>query len=161
MPRLQNLCFTKLNFYENYVKIIGAGQAPVRDLRFRLPVLRGYCEAGVKGRRKGPRLKLLPIFGNKSKYKTMNVETFRVYCLSKKGITEEFPFDEETLVFKVMGKMFALCGLEHVPFQIALKCDPERAIELREQYDGRITEAWHMSKKHWNSVHAEALPEAL
>ena len=91
----------------------------------------------------------------------MNVETFRAYCLSKRGITEEFPFDEETLVFKVMGRMFALCGLEHNPLQIALKCNPERAIELREQYDGRITEAWHMSKKHWNSVHAEALPEAF
>ena len=91
----------------------------------------------------------------------MNVESFRAYCLAKKGISEEFPFDEETLVFKVMGKMFALCGLEHTPFQIALKCDPERAIELREQYDGRITEAYHMSKKHWNSVQAEALPEAF
>src|SRR6056297_1551924 len=93
-------------------------------------------------------------------WKTMNIEEFRDYCIAKKGITEEFPFDEETLVFKVMGKMFALCGLEHNPLQISLKCDPERAIELREQYDGRITEAWHMSKKHWNSLHAEALPEA-
>lgn len=91
----------------------------------------------------------------------MNVESFRMYCLSKKAVTEEFPFDEETLVFKVMGKMFALCGLEHVPFQIALKCDPERALNLRDEYDGRITEAYHMSKKHWNSVHASALPEAL
>jgi predicted DNA-binding protein (MmcQ/YjbR family) len=91
----------------------------------------------------------------------MNVEEFRTYCLSKKGVTEEFPFDEVTLVFKVMGKMFALCGLEHVPFQIALKCDPERAIELREEYDGRITEAYHMSKTHWNSVHAEVLPGDL
>ncbi|MGB7785216.1 MAG: MmcQ/YjbR family DNA-binding protein [Salinimicrobium sp.] len=91
----------------------------------------------------------------------MNIETFRTYCLTKKGVTEEFPFDEETLVFKVMGKMFALCGLEHVPFQIALKCDPERAITLREEYDGRITEAYHMSKTHWNSVHAAAIPEAL
>ncbi len=91
----------------------------------------------------------------------MNVESFRAYCLAKKGVSEEFPFDEETLVFKVMGKMFALCGLEHIPFQIALKCDPERAIMLREEYDGRITEAYHMSKKHWNSVQAEALPETL
>ncbi len=91
----------------------------------------------------------------------MNVESFRAYCLAKKGVSEEFPFDEETLVFKVMGKMFALCGLEHIPFQIALKCDPERAIMLREEYDGRITEAYHMSKKHWNSVQVEALPETL
>lgn len=91
----------------------------------------------------------------------MNVETFRAYCLSKKGVTEEFPFDEETLVFKVMGKMYALCGLEQIPFQIALKCDPERAIELREEHDGLITGAYHMSKRHWNSVHAAALPETL
>lgn len=91
----------------------------------------------------------------------MNVEEFRMYCLSKKGVTEEFPFDEETLVFKVMGKMFALCGLEHVPFEIALKCDPERAIVLREEYDGNITGAYHMSKKHWNSVKAGMLPGDL
>ena len=88
----------------------------------------------------------------------MNIELLREYCISKKAVTEEFPFDEETLVFKVGGKMFALVGLERVPFQVALKCDPERAIELRDEYDGLITEAYHMSKKHWNSVFAESLP---
>lgn len=91
----------------------------------------------------------------------MDVESFRMYCLSKKGVTEEFPFDEETLVFKVMGKMFALSGLEHIPFEIALKCDPERAVMLREEYDGRITGAYHMNKKHWNSLIVEQLPPAL
>lgn len=91
----------------------------------------------------------------------MNVEIFRNYCLSKKGVTEEFPFDEETLVFKVMGKMFALSGLEHVPFQISLKCDPERSMILREEFDGRITGAYHMNKKHWNTIIPETLPPPL
>lgn len=90
----------------------------------------------------------------------MNVEEFREYCLSKKGVTEEFPFDEKTLVFKVMGKMFALCGLERIPCQINLKCDPERAIELRETYDGIIA-GWHMSKVHWNTLFIESLPLKL
>ena len=58
----------------------------------------------------------------------MHIEAFREYCISKKGITEEFPFDEQTLVFKVMGKMFALVPLERIPSQANLKCDPEKAI---------------------------------
>ena len=87
----------------------------------------------------------------------MNIESFREYCISKKAVTEEFPFDEETLVFKVMGKMFALTGLERVPFQVSLKCDPERAVQLREAFDGLITGAYHMNKKHWNTI----LPERL
>ncbi|MGJ8665709.1 MAG: MmcQ/YjbR family DNA-binding protein [Patiriisocius sp.] len=82
----------------------------------------------------------------------MHVEEFREYCLEKKGVTESFPFDENTLVFKVMGKMFALCGLIRIPLQANLKCDPERAIELREEYDGRIIPGYHMSKTHWNTV---------
>ncbi|MGB3152174.1 MAG: MmcQ/YjbR family DNA-binding protein [Maribacter sp.] len=90
----------------------------------------------------------------------MNIEEFREYCLSKKGITEEFPFDETTLVFKVMGKMFALCGLERIPCQVNLKCDPDRAIELRENYDGIIA-GWHMSKVHWNTIFIESLPPKL
>jgi len=85
----------------------------------------------------------------------MNLEEFRAYCLLKKGISEEFPFDEETLVFKVMGKMFALCPLERSPTQVSLKCDPDRAIELREEYDGLIYGAYHMSKIHWNTVEFE------
>lgn len=85
----------------------------------------------------------------------MNIEDFRNYCISKKGVTESFPFDEQTLVFKVMGKMFALSGLEHQPSKANLKCDPERSIELREEYDGLIYGAFHMSKLHWNTVELE------
>jgi predicted DNA-binding protein (MmcQ/YjbR family) len=91
----------------------------------------------------------------------MNVEDFRNLCLSKKGVTEEFPFDEVTLVFKVMGKMFALVPLERIPSQVNLKCDPERAIELREQYDGIVMPAYHMSKIHWNTMYFEQLPAKL
>jgi predicted DNA-binding protein (MmcQ/YjbR family) len=92
----------------------------------------------------------------------MDIENFRTYCVSKKGVTESFPFDDHTLVFKVMGKMFALCGLEHAPSRVNLKCDPERSVELREQHDGRITPGYHMSKLHWNTVLIEGqLPPAL
>lgn len=84
----------------------------------------------------------------------MNIEEFREYCLSKKYVTECFPFDEVTLVFKVADKMFALCGLDHQPTRVNLKCDPERAIDLRGEYDD-IIEGWHMSKKHWNTVSIE------
>ena len=90
----------------------------------------------------------------------MNVEEYREYCISKKGVTECFPFDEVTLVFKVMGKMFALCGLDHVPLRINLKCDPVRAIALREEHDG-IIEGWHMSKKHWNTVYLDKISKDL
>ncbi len=81
----------------------------------------------------------------------MDIEAFREYCLSKKGVTEEFPFDETTLVFKVMGKMFALVGLERMPFSVNLKCDPDKSLELRE-YHPEIQPGYHMSKKHWNTV---------
>jgi predicted DNA-binding protein (MmcQ/YjbR family) len=80
----------------------------------------------------------------------MNLETLREYCLGKAGVTESFPFDSETLVLKVMGKMFALMPLEHGD-QIALKCDPVRANELREEWE-EITGAYHMNKTHWNTV---------
>lgn len=91
----------------------------------------------------------------------MNIEQLREYCLAKKGTTEEFPFNETTLVFKVMGKMFALSGLEHVPSKVSLKCDPERSVELREHYDGLIYGAFHMSKLHWNTIELELLPPQL
>lgn len=84
----------------------------------------------------------------------MNIEEFRDYCLSKKGVEETFPFDEVTLVFKVMGKMFALVGLDKEHFTVNLKCDPERSIELRESYS-EIQPGFHMSKKHWNTVSFE------
>ena len=80
----------------------------------------------------------------------MDIEIYREHCLKKKGVTEGFPFDETTLVFKVMGKMFALISLEP-PHIINLKCDPERAIELREEYSF-VREGYHMSKIHWNTV---------
>ena len=91
----------------------------------------------------------------------MHIEEFREYCILKKGVTEEFPFDEVTLVFKVMGKMFALAPLERIPSQVNLKCDPERAISLREEYDGVIIPGYHMSKVHWNTLYLEQLPADL
>ncbi len=91
----------------------------------------------------------------------MNIEEIRDYCLSKKGVTEEFPFDEQTLVFKVLGKMFVLSGLERLPPQINLKCDPERSIELRDTYDGLIYGGYHMNKKLWNTLEITNLPQTL
>lgn len=91
----------------------------------------------------------------------MNIEEFRLYCIGKKGVTEEFPFDANTLVFKVMGKMFALCALERKPSQVNLKCDPEKAITLREEHDGKIIEGYHMSKVHWNTLFLNDLPSKL
>ncbi|HET8737553.1 MAG TPA: MmcQ/YjbR family DNA-binding protein [Pricia sp.] len=91
----------------------------------------------------------------------MNIEAFRKYCLAKKGVTEEMPFGPDALVFKVMGKMFALCALERLPSQVNLKCDPERAIELREEHDGVIIPGYHMSKTHWNTLYLERLPPEL
>ena len=81
----------------------------------------------------------------------MDIEEIREYCLMKKGVTEEFPFNEETLVYKVMGKIFFLASLEKIPLQINLKCNPEKAIELREEYES-VQPGWHMNKKHWNTV---------
>lgn len=80
----------------------------------------------------------------------MYLEEIRDYCLSKKGTEETFPFDATTLVFKVFGKMYALIDIDEAR-SINLKCDPERAEELREQYDD-IIPGYHMSKKHWNTV---------
>ncbi|MEL4306869.1 MmcQ/YjbR family DNA-binding protein [Joostella sp. CR20] len=84
----------------------------------------------------------------------MNIEELYNYCLSKKEVTEDFPFDKHTLVFKVCGKMFALCGLEKWEAgerSINLKCNPEWALELRTSYES-IQPGYHMSKKHWNTV---------
>ncbi len=83
----------------------------------------------------------------------MTLDHFREYCLSFKGTTEQLSFDENTLVFKVVGKMFALCNMMTFEFT-NLKCDPEKAIALREEYK-EVTPAWHMNKKHWNSVSFE------
>lgn len=81
----------------------------------------------------------------------MNLEQFRNYCISKKAATEDLPFDETTLVFRVGNKIFAITSLERLPFRVNLKCDPERAIELRERYEC-VTPGYHMNKKHWNSI---------
>ena len=80
----------------------------------------------------------------------MNIELIREYCLSKKSTTESFPFDEDTLVFKVMGKMFCLTSLSE-PDRINLKCDPEKAIALREEYSC-VLPGYHMNKSMWNTV---------
>ncbi len=85
----------------------------------------------------------------------MNIEQFHSYCLSLKGVEETFPFGEDTLVFKVMGKMFALTGLDAEEFSVNLKCDPDRAIELREEHPDDIHAGWHMNKNHWNTVRFE------
>ncbi len=79
----------------------------------------------------------------------MNIEDVRNYCLLKKEVTESFPFDDITLVFKVNGKMFALLSLDEN--RLNLKCNPEKAVELREHYQS-VVPAYHMNKKHWNSV---------
>jgi predicted DNA-binding protein (MmcQ/YjbR family) len=80
----------------------------------------------------------------------MNIEEIRDYCISKKGVTESFPFDEVTLVFKVMNKMFALTNIEG-ELRVNLKCDPEKAIELREEFDFVIP-GFHMNKRLWNTI---------
>ncbi len=90
----------------------------------------------------------------------MNIEAFRSYCIGKKGVTEEFPFDENTLVFKVMGKMFALTDLENFE-SVNLKCDPEKAVQLREEFPAVIP-GYHMSKKHWNTILIDgSIPDKL
>ena len=84
----------------------------------------------------------------------MNIQQFYEFCLAKKGVTEHFPFDEDTLVLKVGGKMFCLTSLtewEKGTHSLKLKCDPERAQELRAEYEA-IFPGWHMSKIHWNTV---------
>lgn len=84
----------------------------------------------------------------------MNIQQYFEYCLFKKAVTEHFPFDEDTLVFKVGGKMFALSSMnnwEKGTPAVNLKCDPERAEELRAEYD-EITPGFHMSKVHWNTI---------
>ncbi|MEQ1587399.1 MAG: MmcQ/YjbR family DNA-binding protein [Cyclobacteriaceae bacterium] len=90
----------------------------------------------------------------------MNIEFFRSYCLGKKGVTEEFPFDENTLVFKVIGKMYALTDLENFE-SVNLKCDPEKAAQLREEFPA-VLPGYHMNKKHWNTVLMDgSIPDKL
>ena len=81
----------------------------------------------------------------------MNIETIRKYCLKKPVVTEDFPFDENTLVFRVMGKIVLLAAIDEIPLRINLKCDPEKAVELREEYDS-VLPGYHMNKTHWNTI---------
>ena len=84
----------------------------------------------------------------------MNIEQFREYALSKKGTSEDFPFDEVTLCLRVMGKIFAITGLDSDHFTVNLKCDPEYAEELREKHT-EVQPGWNMNKKHWKTVDFE------
>lgn len=84
----------------------------------------------------------------------MNIESLRDYCLTKKGSSESFPFDETTLVFKVMGKMFALTDLESEILTVNLKCNPDDAVNLREEYPA-VKPGYHMNKNHWNTVYVD------
>ena len=84
----------------------------------------------------------------------MDIESLRLYCLSLKAATEDMPFGEDTLVFRVMNKIFALSGLDTEGCRVNLKCDPDYAVELREQYPD-IMPGYHMNKKHWNTVNCE------
>ena len=81
----------------------------------------------------------------------MNAENFRTHCLGKPEATEGTPFGPENIVFKIRGKMFALLALDEVPTAVNLKCDPDRALELRDRYE-QVQPGYHMNKKHWNTV---------
>ena len=82
----------------------------------------------------------------------MDIEQLREYCLSKQDTEETLPFGPDTLVFKVNGKVFLLIGLENYPLRFNVKCDPDMAIDLREQYPENILPGYHMNKKHWNTI---------
>ncbi len=88
----------------------------------------------------------------------MNIEDLRSYCIAKPGTDESFPFGNDTLVFKVHGKVFALMGLSSDDLRINLKCDPSLAIELRETYPS-VQPGYHMNKKHWNTVYIDGSVE--
>ena len=89
----------------------------------------------------------------------MNIEEARFYCLSKENATEDFPFDDTTLVFRVEGKIFACVSLLDTSW-FCVKCDPERAITLREEWQ-QIAPAWHWNKKYWNQLDIAHLPDEL
>lgn len=81
----------------------------------------------------------------------MEIDDILDYCLAKTGAYDDFPFGEDTLVLKVCGKMFALTNLSRHPLTMNLKCDPQRAIELRTQHDA-VEPGYHMNKRHWNTL---------
>lgn len=82
----------------------------------------------------------------------MDIEQLREYVLQKASVEEGFPFGEDTLVFKVNGKIFLLAGLDNNPLQFNVKCNPDKAIELREEYPTAVLPGYHMNKKHWNTI---------
>ncbi|MFG2716710.1 MmcQ/YjbR family DNA-binding protein [Streptomyces sp. NPDC048416] len=84
----------------------------------------------------------------------------RAFCLEFNAVTEEFPFNPETSVFKVLGKMFALTALDATPLTVNLKCDPDEAVRLREEHPA-IVPGWHMNKRHWNTVDVAGLPDRM
>ena len=91
----------------------------------------------------------------------MNPETIKAYCLTRAGTTEEYPFDPETMVFKVLGKMYALVSLDENPSRINLKCDPAQVPVLRAMHES-IQPGYHMNKEHWNTIILDgSLPEQL
>ena len=81
----------------------------------------------------------------------MNIESLREYCLSKSGVEETLPFGPDTLVYKVYGKVFLLTGLDSDQLSFNVKCDPDKAIELREEFPC-VQPGYHMNKKHWNTI---------
>ena len=90
----------------------------------------------------------------------MDLAAFREYCLRKRGATEGTPFGETVLVFKVAGKIFALAVLDEIPATVNMKCDPDLALALRDQYD-QVQPGYHMNKKHWNTVElGPGIPDA-
>ncbi|MBA2664298.1 MAG: MmcQ/YjbR family DNA-binding protein [Bradymonadaceae bacterium] len=92
----------------------------------------------------------------------MDLEDIRQYCLEKPAVSEDFPFDQDTLAFRVKRKIFLLTNIEAFPARINLKCDPARAVELREEHPSAILPGYHMNKKHWNTVILDGtLTEAL
>ena len=92
----------------------------------------------------------------------MKPQELRALCLSFNAAVEDFPFNPDTSVFKVLGKMFALADLGGKPLTVNLKCDPEDAIRLRTEHEGLIVPGWHMNKRHWNTVSCDgSLPDAL
>lgn len=91
----------------------------------------------------------------------MNVEDLRAYVLQKENVTEGFPFGEDTLVFKVENKIFVLVSLDEPALRMNVKCDPEKAIEWREEYPENVLPGYHMNKKHWNTVLAAGLKTNL
>ncbi len=90
----------------------------------------------------------------------MNIEEYREYCIGKKGVTEEMPFDDKVLVFKVVGKMFTATDIDEF-ISINVKCDPEKAEDLRAEYEA-VNPGYHMNKKHWNTIEMDnSIPDRL